>query len=630
MAIVRDGPIGRRVGFVSAYGGYELFTVSHEGDSGYLHGANPAIHPNGRLVGYSTDHGLSWFDLENRSEVAFIPLPYPGAGKMVIAPDGEVWSFSPAGNFRWPVSPENSRYALGPPIQLPLPAGASAPPDITANGATVVCSGSMTSFERKSSNRRDLQPGGSYYGIAVSPDGRWYAGVRQGGGVEAFDLTTGIKVWSAPKLSAYERLAFTSDSKWLVVGCHDTNRTFAAGTWTPGPDLGFGWLVGASRAEPIVVIGEPDGGYFRLMHVPDGRELIRLDIPDRVPTPVSFTPDGAKLVTMQWSPRNGIRVWDLRAIRRGLAELHLDWDAPPYAPPKPEATEAKPPLEVRMDTGELEDSVAIGHQPTRQHLEQLIGVHSVKLAFQSFNWKTYRQRGRAYAALKEPRRAIADYSLALALLPTTDGNRINLLSRRAGNYLALGEVDNAIADIGEAERMDPIRGQTIRYTHASSLVRQSMNTQESDPKAALVQLRHAVLIDPDHSTAQNNLAWLLLIGPKELRDAKDALVHARAAVAREEHQVFLNTLGIALYRNGQYPQSVATLEKSLAAANDQFDAFDLFFLAMCHAKLGHPANAKDCFDRAVKWVNGQKNLPAQYVEELKAFRAEAEEVLAKP
>jgi hypothetical protein len=32
----------------------------------------------------------------------------------------------------------------------------------------------------------------------------------------------------------------------------------------------------------------------------------------------------------------------------------------------------------------------------------------------------------------------------------------------------------------------------------------------------------------------------------------------------------------------------------------------------------------------VKWVDGRKNLPSQYVEELQAFRAEAEEVLAKP
>jgi serine/threonine protein kinase/WD40 repeat protein len=128
--------------------------------------------------------------------------------------------------------------------------------------------------------------------------------------------------------------------------------------------------------------------------------------------------------------------------------------------------------------------------------------------------------------------------------------------------------------------------------------------------------------------ALNNQAWRLVTGPAGERDPTQALKLILEAVKREPNNAtFLNTLGVVLYRNGQYKEAAVTLEKSLAAGKGQGDGFDLFFLAMCHAKLGDAARAKDCFDRAVRWTEAQKNLKPQYAAELKAFRAEAEAVL---
>jgi uncharacterized protein HemY len=123
--------------------------------------------------------------------------------------------------------------------------------------------------------------------------------------------------------------------------------------------------------------------------------------------------------------------------------------------------------------------------------------------------------------------------------------------------------------------------------------------------------------------ANYSLACLLVSGPKELRDAQAALPLARKAVELEPQSVCLNTLGVALYRNGKYTEAISVLEKSLTASRGRSDAFDLFFLAMCHHQLGEPAKAKECYDQALKWVQGQQNIPSYWVADLTAFQAEA-------
>ena len=70
--------------------------------------------------------------------------------------------------------------------------------------------------------------------------------------------------------------------------------------------------------------------------------------------------------------------------------------------------------------------------------------------------------------------------------------------------------------------------------------------------------------------------------------------------------MYLNTLGVAQYRSGQYAEAITTLKRSLAAGAGQSDAYNLFFLAMAHHRLGHADQARACFDRAVRWLRRRK------------------------
>jgi tetratricopeptide (TPR) repeat protein len=106
---------------------------------------------------------------------------------------------------------------------------------------------------------------------------------------------------------------------------------------------------------------------------------------------------------------------------------------------------------------------------------------------------------------------------------------------------------------------------------------------------------------------------------------------ARRAVELEPNEAsYLNTLGVAEYRACQYTPAIATLERSLAASRGEFDAFDLFVLAMAHHRQGRREQARASFDRAVLWVESPKGLPVGWAAELAALRAEAEAVLAGP
>jgi tetratricopeptide (TPR) repeat protein len=151
--------------------------------------------------------------------------------------------------------------------------------------------------------------------------------------------------------------------------------------------------------------------------------------------------------------------------------------------------------------------------------------------------------------------------------------------------------------------------------------------REESLRAAIEQYKRAVENNPNNARACNNLAWIYATGPEKLRAPDKALPLAQKAVElAPENAGYCNTLGVVHYRLGRYKDAVEALERGINNNKDVATAFDLYFLAMCHHRLGDPAKAKDCYDRAVVW-HKHAQLQGDWEEELNTFRAEAETLL---
>jgi eukaryotic-like serine/threonine-protein kinase len=497
----------------------EYRTLAHAASTP-LNYARVSIHRGGRIMALGTDGGVVLWDLVRSTEFAFLPIG--NAWHLTFEPSGDLLTSGSMGVCRWPVQvgTEPNDFRIGPPRRLPLPASVcgisqdqSGQIVALANHAQVCVIAPGRSFQ--------LGPLDDCRYVAVSPDGEWLAtGSHSVGGARVWRIRDAVEVAKLP-IDGGTAVIFSPDEKLLMTTMAPC-QLWTVGTWSealqiPGAGLCF-------SPDGRLVVVQDAGRALRLVETETGRALARLESPDLHATgSAAFSPDGSRLV---FSTNEGpaVHVWDLRAIRRNLAEIGLDWDAPAY--PETDAVSDNappPPLKVFVDMGTL--SAELG--PLLEH--------------------------------------------AIRLQDT-------------------GKIGEAIG-----------------------------------------VLRQAVHVSPDLAETHNNLAWLLATAPDPLRDPSKALEHARHAVRLAPGEpLYLNTLGVVLYRAGMFAEALPTLEKSLAAGNGQTAAFDLFFLAMDHQRLGHRQEASASFDRAVSWLRDHPSLPAPFAAELAAFRAEAEKLLAVP
>jgi Flp pilus assembly protein TadD len=446
-----------------------------------------------------------------------------------------------------------------------------------------------------------LQPLRSCDGITLSPDGRWAITgshyVKEG--LHLWDARTGRLVHDFSSLpdEVGAVTSFSPDGRWLSV-LWDGHLLFDTTTWTPGRRLFRGvtkWLTFAPDSRTAVY--DDNAGTLILVEVKAGRELARLEDPEqvRINIGLAFTPDGSRLVTTL-AERPYLRVWDLRAIRRRLAGLGLDWD-PPASFDTPDAPGSFPPFPkpFRVDRGQFDSWLGQSAEPP----EQVLARTTQAIEANPDDAEAHHQRGHALFRVKRYEEAIADFSAALKARPDDAHPLISRALAEAGRK----RLDAVIAD-GEA----------------------ALRLRSGRPKAQ----------EPDSATKSlalfcNNQAWTLATGPASGRDPARALALARLAVELAPDQaIYLNTLGVACYRAARYVEAVPILERSLAAAKGESDAFDLFFLAMARHRLGDAASARADFDRAVRWIDAHPHVDARWLTELKSFRAESETVLADP
>jgi Flp pilus assembly protein TadD len=137
---------------------------------------------------------------------------------------------------------------------------------------------------------------------------------------------------------------------------------------------------------------------------------------------------------------------------------------------------------------------------------------------------------------------------------------------------------------------------------------------------------------PEDPSALNNLAWELVKLPGgEMSGYRKALRYSEEACQLEpENGDFLNTLGVAYYRVGNYEKVLDVLSRS-----DEINALkdngsrptDVAFLAMAHQQLGHAKEAEaklQLLRKRMKDPGWAANAQAQ------GFLREAEALLAKP
>jgi serine/threonine protein kinase/WD40 repeat protein/tetratricopeptide (TPR) repeat protein len=588
-----------------------------------------AIDPTGQRLVSGGDHVSVW-DLPSGDLRATIPVNRESHGILFDA-SGAIITQAPA-TLRWPISEsEGGQATIGPP-ELVHRRGFFDAISMSADGGTLVQSaydrGGLFFDAQHPMRRLWLRPHPQVRGVAITADSRWVVTGSHvaSEGLRLWDGSTGQLIHEFPGIpKSAGNPRFSPDGRWLAIHWGgwvllDTRSWKIDKRLSTGPTSSLAFAPDSRTA-----VFDNNGGMMTLVDPATGRELARLEDPLGAKTgALAFTPDGARVVTTL-SGHPFFRIWDLATIRRELRTRGLDWtDAPLIDSLNPDSTAPIAAAPYKLDLGKLDhwNKQALNpfDEPRWPKGEAAVSLYTADINDNPEDTEGRILRGRALLNLGRHREAADDFAAALSKCQSD----VELFTM-AGNTLAqLGRHREAIAALDRA--LDLLPNDASLLTTRSGCYRDL-----GDYARAADDLVRVVKLGAKRPDEFNELAWALVAGPADARDVKRGLELARAAAAATPSNArTVNTLGVALYRDGNLAGSIKTLEANRKAWPPPLRAFDEVFLAMAYEKLGRRQEARSMLRSTRQSLATLTEARAEEANELHQFLAEAEAICLDP